>query len=88
METTTLSSKGQIIIPKAIRETHHWGPGEKFIIEETQTGILLKPARLFPVTTLEEGFGCAGYRGPGKSLEEMTKGVEEGLRKAWKRSGR
>ena len=85
METTTLSSKGQIIIPKSIRESHHWMPGEKFIIEETQAGIILKPARPFPATTLEEGFGCAGYRGARKSVEEMTEGIEAELRKVWKR---
>jgi len=85
METTTLSSKGQIIIPKTIRESHHWEPGEKFIIEDTPAGIILKPARLFPATTLEQGLGCAGYQGPQKSMEEMTRGVEEELRKVWKR---
>lgn len=85
METTTLSSKGQIIIPKAIRDSHHWRSGEKFIIEEVPTGIILKPARLFPATTLEEGLGAAGYHGPEKSTEEMALGVDEALRKSWKK---
>jgi uncharacterized protein (DUF433 family) len=32
-------------------------------------------------TTLEDLAGCAGYKGPAKSLEEMEAGVREGARK-------
>ena len=42
METTLLSSKGQVIIPKPIRESHHWRPGTRFIVEDTPAGILLR----------------------------------------------
>jgi bifunctional DNA-binding transcriptional regulator/antitoxin component of YhaV-PrlF toxin-antitoxin module len=30
METTKLSSKGQVIIPKAMRAAHHWDAGQEF----------------------------------------------------------
>lgn len=32
MHTTTLSSKFQIVIPKAIRESMHYQAGEKFLL--------------------------------------------------------
>lgn len=85
METTLLSSKGQIIIPKLIRESHHWRPGTRFIVEDTPDGILLKPLAPFPATDLKEGLGCAGYRGPAKTVEEMAEGVDEELRRQWRK---
>jgi AbrB family looped-hinge helix DNA binding protein len=42
METTRLSTKGQIILPKAIRDSRAWGPGTEFTVEETGEGILLR----------------------------------------------
>jgi len=88
METTTLSSKGQIIIPKALRDSHHWRPGTKFFIEETANGLVLKPAGCFPATDLEDGLGCAGYTGPAKSVEEMREGVDEALRREWRKDAK
>lgn len=85
METTTLSSKGQIIIPKALRDSHHWGPGTKFFIEETAAGIILKPTGCFPVTNLEDGLGCAGYSGTSKTVAEMKEGIDEALKREWQR---
>lgn len=85
METTKLSSKGQVIIPKPIRESHHWQPGTEFVIEETATGIILKPRKLFPSTRLADGVGCAGYKGPAKTLEEMEEGIAADIRKKWRK---
>jgi AbrB family looped-hinge helix DNA binding protein len=41
METTLLSSKGQVIIPKTIRSSHHWKAGTRFVIEEVKGGVLV-----------------------------------------------
>jgi len=83
METTRLSSKGQIVIPKSLRDSHHWRPGTEFIIEDTATGIILRPRKLFPATKLEDGIGCTGYDGPSKTVEEMEEGMLADLRKQW-----
>jgi AbrB family looped-hinge helix DNA binding protein len=32
METTRLSTKGQIILPKGIRVSRAWGPGTEFTV--------------------------------------------------------
>ncbi len=39
--TTTVSTKGQVILPKAIREQKHWAAGTELIVEETDEGVLL-----------------------------------------------
>ena len=86
METTKLSSKGQIIIPKSVRTAHKWQPGTEFIIEERVDGIFLRPRKPFPATTVDEGLGCTGYQGPPKTLEEMDQGVLEEAQRRWARA--
>jgi AbrB family looped-hinge helix DNA binding protein len=87
MEKTRLSSKGQIIIPKAVRDAHGWGEGTEFTVEDTNDGIVLRPERkrLFPKKTIEEVIGCSGYMGPPKTLEDMKRGVDEAMRERWDR---
>jgi len=58
METTRLSTKGQIILPKSIRASRAWTPGTEFTVEESGDGILLRPAGVIPETTLAEVAGC------------------------------
>lgn len=83
METSVLSSKGQIIIPKPIRDAHHWRPGTEMIVESVADGILLRPRSPFPPTQLEAGLGCAGYSGPAKTQTEMDQGLREAIQRAW-----
>jgi len=83
METTLLSSKGQVIIPKTIRSHHHWKPGTRFVVEDVQGGVLLKPLSSFPATDLESGLGCAGYEGAAKSLDEMQAAIDDELKHTW-----
>jgi AbrB family looped-hinge helix DNA binding protein len=47
METTRISTKGQIILPKSLRVARAWGPGTEFTVEETGNGILLRPTTRF-----------------------------------------
>lgn len=75
METTRLSTKGQIILPKKIRASRAWGPGTEFTVEETSEGVLLKPAGIFPRTTLDEVVGCLKYKGKAKTLAQMDAAI-------------
>ena len=45
MAVTALSTKGQIIIPKRIRETLGLRPGAKFIIELEEDKVVLRPVK-------------------------------------------
>ncbi len=71
METTRLSTKGQVVLPKNIRDTRSWGPGTEFTVEETRDGILLRPARPFPETDLEEVAGCLLSKRKAKTEAQM-----------------
>jgi AbrB family looped-hinge helix DNA binding protein len=79
--TTRLSTKGQLIIPKEVRERHGWGPGVELAIEDRGDAILLRRAADVPETTLEDLLGCTGYQGPAHSLEEMEAGIAQGARR-------
>ena len=83
METTLLSSKGQVIIPKTIRSNHHWRPGTRFVVEEVQGGVMLKPMSNFPATSLQNGLGCVGYNGVAKSLDEMQAAIDDEMARSW-----
>ena len=71
METTTLSSRGQIVIPKVLRDARHWHAGTSFVVEEVPQGLLLKPVSTFAPSTLKHVMGCAGYRGPALSQADI-----------------
>ena len=85
METTLLSSKGQVIIPKTIRSNHHWRPGTRFVVEDVQGGVLLKPLNCFAATDLQSGLGCVGYKGVAKSLDEMQAAIDDEVAHAWRK---
>jgi AbrB family looped-hinge helix DNA binding protein len=73
--TTTLSTKGQVILPKSIRQRRRWDVGTRLIIEETPEGVLLRAAPIFKPTRSDDVFGSLKVAGPPKTLEEMDEGV-------------
>ena len=75
METTRLSTKGQIVLPKSIRSSRDWRPGTAFTIEETSDGILLRPAARFPSAGLDEVAGCLRSKGKSKTPAQMRAAI-------------
>jgi AbrB family looped-hinge helix DNA binding protein len=71
METVRLSSKGQLVLPKSIRDRHHWDSGTEFVIIDRGTELALKPTNVFPPTELEPIDTPSIYQGKPLSLEEM-----------------
>jgi AbrB family looped-hinge helix DNA binding protein len=80
--TTTLSTKGQIIIPQEIRRRHGWEPGLTLELEERGDVLVLRPVRALPKTSVADLLGCLPYKGAPKSLEEMDAGIAKGARKS------
>ncbi|MGR4862436.1 AbrB/MazE/SpoVT family DNA-binding domain-containing protein [Caulobacter sp. LARHSG274] len=73
--TTTLSTKGQLILPQGIRRDRNWGPGTRLVVEDTPDGVLLRAAAVFEPTKPQDVFGSLPYAGPPKTLEDMEAGV-------------
>ena len=87
--TTTLSTKGQVILPKAVRESRGWKPGDRLSVEETPDGALLlrlerKP--LFPPTRLEDVAGMFTWNGPRVCDEDMERAAAEGAAERFRRA--
>jgi AbrB family looped-hinge helix DNA binding protein len=83
--TITLSTKGQVILPKSIRQRRRWDVGTRLIVEDTPEGILLRAARIFKPTRSEDVFGSLKVAGPPKTLEEMDAGVVAETRRRYAR---
>jgi antitoxin PrlF len=70
MAVTSLSTKGQIIIPKSIREALGLRPGVKIIVELEGDGVILRPV---------EGIGLLEL-----TLEVFNTSLETKKIMAWK----
>ena len=75
---TRVSTKGQVILPKAIRDKRSWAAGTELTVEETTEGVLLRSAPAFAPTRVEDVAGM--LRGRGRinrvvSIEEMDEAV-------------
>ena len=73
--TTTVSTKGQVILPKSIRQARSWNAGTRLVVENGPDGVMLKAAPCFPETSPEHVFGCLPYKGKPKSVAEMEEAI-------------
>jgi AbrB family looped-hinge helix DNA binding protein len=81
METTRLSSKGQIILPKAVRDSRRWSPGTEFVVEERRDGVLLRPLKRVPPSRLDQVAGCLAEPGQrARTLDEMDRAVDDEIK--------
>jgi AbrB family looped-hinge helix DNA binding protein len=81
VETTRLSTKGQVVLPKEIRTARAWGPGTEFTVEETDDGILLRPCLRFPVATLDRVAESLQSRGKSRTPVQMRTAIEREARR-------
>ena len=81
MEKTKLSSKGQVVLPRAIRAAKSWRPGQLLAVVSTDDGVLLTPLNRFESASLDDVVGCLRYKGKAKSIEEMDAAVAREARR-------
>jgi len=79
--TTKLSGKGQVVIPKDVRDRLKLAPGDKLDVIERADGILLRRQRAksgesFEAIT-ERIRKIVNYQGPPVSLEEMDQAIAD-----------
>lgn len=76
---TKLSAKGQVVIPKDVRDRLGLRPGDALTIEMTLNGLRLRKARTRQAVPLAEGLRQLGrlrlYKGPPVSDDEMRGAV-------------
>jgi AbrB family looped-hinge helix DNA binding protein len=78
--TVTMSTKGQIVIPRELRESLGWREGTRLEIASQAGGVVIRPVRPYPATTVDDLLGLLEYHGPPKSLDEMDAAIARGAR--------
>lgn len=73
--TTTLSTKGQIILPKPVRALRGWHAGTRLVVRDTPEGVLLTAAPVFDASVPGEVFARLKRSGAVRSLDEMDAAV-------------
>jgi len=77
METVALSSKGQFVLPKSIRDLHHWDTGTRFVVIDRGSEVVLKPATPVAPTEFESPDSRPVHISPVKrlSLADMDRAI-------------
>ena len=76
MSTVTLSTTGQVVIPKEIRDALHWEVGAELTLTAVSNGILLKATPKKRGKRLEDLRGMLQHDGPPIPIEELCKPVD------------
>ena len=79
--TTVVSTKGQVILPKAIREAKNWIAGTRLQVEERPDGVVLRAERPFAPTKPEDVFGCLDAKGKHLKIEDFDKAIANEVRR-------
>ena len=74
--TIKLSSKGQIVIPKEIRDQLHWQAGTELSLVTTVSGVSLKAMPAKSGRNLGDLIGMLKHDGAPISIEELCKPVD------------
>ena len=86
MDTTKLSSKGQVVLPKSVRERHGWKAGTELLVENAADGVFLRARKPFAPTRVEDVYGSMQYRGRAKTVAEMDHAIARAVRKRQRRT--
>lgn len=81
MKISKLSSKGQVIIPKAFRSKYRWEPGLELMMIDTGDGLLLKPNMPFAPSELADVFGMFKNKVAAKTDAEITAALDAEARR-------
>ena len=89
METTRVSSKGQVVIPKSIRDRLHLEAGATLSVEVENDAIVLhqvrKALRLPTESEIDAVAGCLKVGGPMPSRTDEDAAIAALFRKEWGR---
>jgi AbrB family looped-hinge helix DNA binding protein len=74
-DVLTVSAKGQVVIPQAIRQELGITPGSEVEVHREGLGVVIRLKHARPVSKLEDGFGMLKYTGK-KRLEDFDVAIE------------
>jgi len=77
METTVVTTDGQIVLPQVVRDALNWTPGTRLSMQLAHGGLLLREVPVFAPTSVKALFGSMQYAGSALSIEDMRTAVEQ-----------
>ena len=85
MLESTLSTKGQFVLPKEIRDRLGWHAGTRLEVVEAGEAVVLRRPTPFARTDLDAGLGLlpSPHARP-VSLDDMNAGIDADLRARWR----
>lgn len=83
--TTRMSTRGQVVLPKAVREAHGFRAGDTLVVESTANGVNLRRAEEKPASRYEDVRGSLGPPKRTFTIEEMNAAFPVAVRRRWKR---
>lgn len=86
MAAVSVTSKGQVTIPKRVRQALGITPGSKVEFDLDRGGARLKLVKKRQPSRIEEGPAILGYKGPRIPIAQMHGGIA--MKKALKRARR
>jgi AbrB family looped-hinge helix DNA binding protein len=86
MATVSVTSKGQVTIPKRVRQALGITTGSKVEFDVDGGGARLKVVKAGSATSVEAGSAILGYKGPRIPIDQMHGGFA--MKKASKRARR
>jgi AbrB family looped-hinge helix DNA binding protein len=80
MATTIVSSKGQVVIPRALREKYRLTSGTRLEVAESDQGLVLAPVK--PARASRRKAGWRTLRGSAKGTNALKEHLAEHRREA------
>jgi AbrB family looped-hinge helix DNA binding protein len=85
---TTMSGKGQVVIPKDVRDALGFVAGQKLDVIPSGDGVFLRPAARKTGRSAEEIFArlreiAPPWEGPPATIEDMDRAVDAMMRARW-----
>ena len=80
-----VSSKGQLVLPKAVRDAYGLTAGSEVELESAGDAILLRPAgrKARRTYSIEDVAGFLKYDGPPVTPEDMERALGDEARRKW-----
>jgi AbrB family looped-hinge helix DNA binding protein len=82
MPATTITTKGQVTIPKAIRDTLGVGPGDRVLFYRAEDGRVVVEPETLDIRTLK---GMVKPKRQGVTVEEMNEAIAQAAADRYRR---
>jgi len=77
-----IGPKGQVVIPKVLRQKYNFWPGEEVIVEDSQTGVLIEKQAVDIVAIARDAARSIHHTGKIDSDKDYYEQIEKRLKRA------